>query len=185
MRLAVVLCFLTNVAFTQSDGYYITNDNDTIRAKFNPDPRRWSDYERIKIIDSTGAEKTFRPADIKGYFYARKKDDYAYVSKPTEKGGLLFLSPLAIGAEAKLYFYSEPNYQHASFYYTLEAKDGRFLFLGSENPGKRKEKVQKFYADDKIASALLDKYFPENRFTLDDIIDFVTKLNDHAITITQ
>ena len=51
-------------------GYYITNSNDTIKAKFEI-ADLFQSHKELVIIDSLGVKKVFKPADIKGFYYIK------------------------------------------------------------------------------------------------------------------
>jgi len=94
------LLFAVNAFYGQSavntfyqqniDGYYVTNENDTIKCKFEFIPRKFDelkDYmlfhkflysikKKVTVLLENGEKKTFKPTDIK--LFNIKKKDFEY-----------------------------------------------------------------------------------------------------------
>jgi len=186
--LLLLVCSLMIVIFCKAQstayGYFITLQGDTIQTNINLRKGVFGQIsnefrDEVEIIDSTNGNKKFGPADIRGYGLRLKGVQYRFVSKPTKKGVLKFLTPLYLGTQASLYYYSistsgggvTGNSQQT--YYTFEKADGTMLFLRDILNNKFRDAVWNFFADKEAVQLLKEtklRYWLELRKDLLEIM---------------
>lgn len=182
-----ILTTMSSIAQSKTDGYYITQANDTIAAqiKFPSGFFGQNNFTSlIEVIDSSNAAKRFTPTDIKGYGYVEKGYKYVFVSKPTKDGSYKFLTPIYVGNKASLYQYgiytsgSGSSLASQKTFYTFEKSDGTYLFLLGQTTKKFKNELKVFFKDNAEVVQLIDnslKYWLEMKKDLFKIMQLANK----------
>jgi len=170
-----------------TNGYYITQDNDTVvtQIKFPTGFFGQNNFTNmIEVVDSVNGTKRFTPADIKGYGYSADGYKYVFLSKPVKDGSYKFLSPVFIGPKASLYQYgtysSGNGYALASqqVFYTFEKPGNKHLFVVGRTTKKFKNELKAFFKDDPDVVRLIDdklKYWLEMKKDLLEIMQTANK----------
>lgn len=88
--IVLTIIFFNFNAFAQKfDGYYITNNNDTIKCSFDvevkifdrKDFEKYSVKNRVRTLNTEGYKTTFKPNEINSFFIkGTKTGDYKFVS---------------------------------------------------------------------------------------------------------
>ena len=176
----LLLCF-TNGYSKEVTGYIITNENDTLPAKFKA-PRSYSNfnYKELKIIDSSNESKKLTPQEIKGFGFKENEKDIVYLSKPTKKGNLYFLEQVITGPNTSLYQYVTAPGQYGSGeeYYRFEKPGSDPLFM--TNFGSLENfriNLGQFYKEYPEATKLIEMKFNARRHIQDDIREILQAVN--------
>lgn len=182
-----VLNIISNNAQSVSNGYYITQKNDTveIQVKFPKGFFGQNNFTNmIEVVDSLNITKRFTPTDIKGYGFSSDGYKYIFLSKPVKDGSYKFLSPVYIGPKASLYQHgihtsgngnALPSQQ---IFYTFEKPDNKYLFLTGRTTKKFKDELKEFFKDDTNVLSLIDdklKYWLEMKTDLLEIMQLANK----------
>lgn len=170
-----------------TNGYYITLENDTVKAQieFPSGLLGQNNFTNlIEVIENSNSKKKFTPTDIKGYGYSANGYKYVFLSKPVQDGSFKFLSPVFIGPKVSLYQYgvftSGSGYSLASqnIFYTFEKSDNLYLFLIGRTTKKFRNELKEFFKDTPEAQRLIDdrlKYWLEMKKDLLEIMQAVNK----------
>ncbi len=193
--MALVLLLTIGYAKAQSSlpGYYITQNNDTVKAQIKVKKgmfgQKANDFnEEVEIADEAKGLIKFLPADIHGYgFYADGKK-YVFVSKPIKDGTIKFLSPIYTGPQSSLYMYgiqtTGGSFSSKQVFYTFEKPDNVYLFLKNILNNKFRSELKEFYKDNVAALQVIDAGF---KYWLDldkDLLALLIKANAQS-SITE
>lgn len=164
------------------NGYYITQNNDTVATKIKF-PKGFFGQNNftnmIEVVDSIDDTKRFTPDDIKGYGFSADGYKYFFLSKPVKGGSYKFLTPVFIGSKASLYqhgiYTSGSGYALSSqqLMYTFEKPNNKYLFLVGRTTKKFKNELKEFFKDDPNVLRLIDdrlKYWLEMKKDLLEIM---------------
>ena len=173
--LSTCFFFFTNLA-AQTNGYYVTNGNDTIPAYIHLRKDAFGPYsfhnlyKEVRLsTDSSANEKLYLPADIKLFYVKKGEDDYLFYAKPLEENKLRFLQALVITPSTSLYSYRSIRVNGESIHYTIE-KDSSYLFVYNRNHVKLKNRLREFYAGDEKILKLIEPLFKQPGFVDRDLI---------------
>lgn len=168
--IAILLFSITSIiAQKTSPGYYINNNQDTIKTEIRMNQGLFSgatkDYfiSVIEVKDEQGEFKRFIPEDIKAYSVTNQGITYKMYSKPTKKGKNKFLAPVITGPNTNLYKYSifttGGAINNSQVFYTFERADGAFMFLNNVMKKSLKSELKDFYKDYPLAQAEIESRF--------------------------
>ena len=170
-----------------TNGYYITQENDTVKVQieFPSGVLGQNNFTNlIEVVENSNSKKKFTPTDIKGYGYSANGYKYVFLSKHIQDGSFKFLSPVFIGPKVSLYQYgvftSGSGYSLASqnIFYTFEKSDNSYLFLIGRTTKKFRNELKEFFKDNPEAQRLIDdrlKYWLEMKKDLLEIMQAVNK----------
>ncbi len=164
-----IFIFVIVTTFAQStvSGYYITQNNDTIKADIRIRKGLFgqanNDFtKKVQVIDSNNTALDFTPNDIKGYGFTNEDLNYTFVSKPIKDGTNKFLSPVFVGPKSSLYQYgiyidgTGGAFSSNQVFYTFEKADSTYLFLRNILNKKFKSELKDFYKDNLEVQQLID-----------------------------
>ncbi|WP_199141232.1 hypothetical protein [Pedobacter sp. ASV12] len=185
---AFVLLLIIGDAKAQSalPGYYITQNNDTVKAQIKVKKgffgQKTNDFnEEVEVVDDAKGTIKFLPADIHGYGFFADGKQYAFVSKPIKDGTKKFLSPIYTGPQSSLYMYgiqtAGGTFSTKQVFYTFEKPDQAFLFLKNMLNNKFRADLKEFYKDNAAALQVIDARF---KYWLDldkDLMALLIKAN--------
>lgn len=180
---SVIFCLVSVTFYGQNyKGYYITNENDTIKCsfdipvilfdseKFDPQTVR----NKIKIVTDTGEKFSFKPNQIKSFFIKEtKKGDYNFVSIANQnyfyheiiKGKLSYLKVYLNNSGGVLGYYASVRY--------FIIKDGDLTELNSMNLKKGLSKQIKDYPELDLKWMDSNNYYKVNQ--IEEVIELYNK----------
>ncbi len=188
--LLILLFTLIGNSYSQTtvSGYYVTQKNDTLSAQIKMPKSIFGTVDfskflfKVELVDSTSAAKTFKPKDIKSFWFVYNNQDYRFYSKPTiTQNNLRFLQPLIIGQNTSLYQFSTVNQNGLPLgtFYTFEKADGTYTFLntGILSLNLFKKTLLEFYKDNLELQALINSKFQSRMSVKNDILEIVHRAN--------
>ena len=169
-----LLIFMTSFLFGQASdkGYYVTWNNDTIRAKFYIEGRASISFcltsDGIQIIDSNKNKSWLLPTEAKECRFAFKGKEYRIFSKPDNQyGRKAFFHANIVGKRVSMYQCSSmPNMSISRWtvtYFALEKADGTLLSTSTqESASIVKEKIRRFFNSEPSMMKLMEERFKQN-----------------------
>ncbi|MEE1944529.1 hypothetical protein VRU48_05375 [Pedobacter sp. KR3-3] len=186
MAFALLLSIGYAKAQSSLPGYYITPNNDTVKAQIKVKKgmfgQKTNDFnEEVEVADEAKGIIKFLPADIHGYGFFADGKKYVFVSKPIKDGTKKFLSPVYIGPQSSLYLYgiqtTGSTFSSKQVFYTFEKPDNAYLFLRNTLNNKFRSDLKEFYKDNTAALQVIDARF---KYWLDldkDLLALMIKAN--------
>ncbi|MBS1495915.1 MAG: hypothetical protein JSU03_09910 [Bacteroidetes bacterium] len=187
LTMVTLLALVSSNAQYKPNGYYISQNNDTIVAKINF-PKGFFGQNNftnmIEVIESNNHTNRFTPKDIKGYGLTDNSNTYIFLSKPTKDGSLKFLTPVYLGNKASLYQYglytAGSGYSMASqqVFYTFEKPNNDYLFLPGRLTNKFKKELKNFFKENANIQQVIDnklKYWLDMKKDLLEIMEILNK----------
>jgi hypothetical protein len=181
--------FMLLKAQSQTSGdYIILNNNDTVSIQVKVPKELFGDinfdklYKEVKVLDSTGTVKVFKPTDIKGFHLTIDSKDYEFFAKPVEGGTYKFLLPVIIGDSVSLYQYTVSRSYNKMIsieeFYTFEKPSGEYLFLTNYDKLKTFQVMLKsFFRDKPAIHEFINMRFQTRRDIQYDIKAIISRLN--------
>ena len=172
--LSGLLIFLISFLFGQvSDkGYYVTWNNDTIRAKFYIEGRASISFcltsDGIQIIDSNKNKSWLMPTEAKECRFMFKGKDYRIFSKPDNQyGRKAFFHANIVGTRVSMFQCSSmPNMSISRWtvtYFALEKADGTLMSTSTQEPETAvKGKLRRFFNSEPSIMKLMEEKFKQN-----------------------
>ena len=187
LLLFLIVSFLASAAIAmQVDGYYINANNDTIKTKI--DLQHWlgqitlAMYTKLIVVDTNAnySKQVFTPADVKGYGFEYKGEHRDFASK-TFDGKSRFFEVSRFGSVVNLYTIVEStgggSYSYSSVKYIIEKPDSSYVWLASDESGKKtKTKLKEFFTDPALQSKI-DIRFKDRQDLEEDVLKLVDGLN--------
>ncbi len=171
MKYFLILCLCAVAEITSgqtlANGYYVTNDNDSVRAKIKIpialfvgfDPERLQLKMKSKLTDSSMFEK-FTPAEIKEFGFNYENESYRFVSVNLDEHKRFF-QVIYSGNKIGGYCYVKTGYRGSTTVTVrTQIADGESLILSSSSMSKKKikEKFITLFKNNNKAAAIIRDY---------------------------
>lgn len=181
MKKTFLICFvllsfnLVSQVTQLNDGYYVTNNNDTIKCKFKA--KRASIGKKINFVNlffdisviENGINKNFKPHEVKSFtVYDIKDTKYKFGSYINE---ILFVNILIEGCLTLGNVYSYHRYDYSYIPITAIIKDGLVYRISSYN---KKKTIEKLISD----SPKILKKWTNKEYKSSDIEQLVKDYNE-------
>lgn len=184
-------------AQTTVPGFYISLERDTVDVQVKI-PKAllghiaMSDFlDKVKIIDSAGGERVYKPGDIKEYGFLLNGIRYHLYSKPIHRNGVdnpangsnKFIQAVIVGPRTSLYQYLTSNggtsgISYGNTLYVFEKPDRSYAFLSiGATLNKWQETLQEFYKDIPSMQPFIAARFQKRLTMQSDIRDIVQAVN--------
>lgn len=134
LHITLFLVFLCNIAFAQdnlTDGYIITNTNDTIYGKIDLRTTSINQQKCFFTSDTTG-NQTYLPGDIRGYRYTSPGKYYVSKEIMIEQKQLFIFAEYLVEGGLSLYYIKEKDQP-----YFLFEEEGKESFYITQNPPEK------------------------------------------------
>ena len=157
MKSFLIACFCAvaeiSVGQTLADGYYVTNENDSVQTKIKIpitlftgfDPERLEYKMKSKLPDSSSFQK-FTPTEIKAFGFNYKNEGYRFVSVNLNEHTKRFFQVIYSGNNIGRYFFVKTGYRGSTTVAVrVQIADGESLIVNSSSMSRKRIK-QKFIA---------------------------------------
>jgi hypothetical protein len=167
--LIVCLCAVAEISVSQTlaNGYYVTNENDSVRTKIKIpitlftgfDPERLEIKMKSKLTDSSMFKK-FTPTEIKGFGFNYKNEPYSFMSINLNEHKRFF-QVIYSGNNVGGYYYVKTGYRGSTVVTVrTQIAEGESLIVNSSSMSRKKIKdtFMAFFKNNNKAVAIIQGY---------------------------
>jgi hypothetical protein len=172
MKYFLIACFCAvaeiSVGQTLADGYYVTNENDSVRAKIKVpitlftgfDPERLEFKMKSKLPDSARFQK-FTPTEIKAFGFHYKSETFRFMSINLDEHSKGFFQTIYSGNNIGGYLFVKTGYRgSATVTVRVQIPEGENLTLNSRTMSRKsiKQKFISFFKNNDKAETIIQGY---------------------------
>jgi hypothetical protein len=167
--LIVCLCAVAEISVGQTlaNGYYVTNDNDSVQTKIKIpitlfvgfDPERLQLKMKSKLTDSSMFQK-LTPAEIRGFGFNYENESYRFISINLDEHKRFF-QVIYSGDKIGGYYYIKTGYRgYTEVTVRAQIVSGESLMVSSSSISRKKikEKFIALYKNNNKAVAIIQDY---------------------------
>jgi hypothetical protein len=168
--LITCLCAVAEISVGQTlaEGYYVTNENDSVQAKIKIpitlftgfDPERLEYKMKSKLADSAAFQK-FTPTEIKAFGFNYKNEDYRFMSVNLNAHTKRFFQVIYSGNNIGGYFFVKTGYRGATTVTVrVHIAEGESLIVNSSSMSRKriKQKFIDYFKNNHEAETIIEGY---------------------------